>query len=175
MGTLLFLVALVSFSAARPLSLSNTVGSSMILQRDKPLASLWGYAGAGVVVSTTLEDGRVFNSTTGQDGIWRAQLPSMPASSVGMTITFSASGEKAITITDVVIGDVLFCSGQSNMQFSVQMAFNASAELDAIDAFGPFIRVFKAAQSNQDQPQVDVNAATPWTRASKGFAQKKKY
>lgn len=125
-------------------SVSSTVGSSMVLQRDMPTTSLWGLAPAGAVVQATLSSSATpFNATTDASGVWRVALPAFPASGSPVSIAFSTPGETTITISDVLFGDVLLCSGQSNMQLSVQMALNATAELAAIDAFGPMIRVLK--------------------------------
>jgi len=37
-------------------------------------------------------------------------------------------------MVDVLYGDVWFCAGQSNMQFTVASGFNASAEIAAAAA-----------------------------------------
>jgi len=44
-----------------------------------------------------------------------------------------------ITLHDVLFGDVWICSGQSNMQFTVNMIFNASVEIANADKY-PKIR-----------------------------------
>jgi sialate O-acetylesterase len=72
----------------------------------------------------------------------------MPATSIPFNITFSTSGEQNITITDIVIGDVILCSGQSNMQVSLAIAFNATAEIAALDAYGSMIRVMYVGGRN---------------------------
>jgi hypothetical protein len=57
------------------------------------------------------------------------------------------------------------CSGQSNMALSVQMALNSTAELAAIDAFGPSIRFIKVGGSSPT-PQRDIVPAQVWQRVS---------
>jgi len=52
------------------------------------------------------------------------------------------------------------------MQLSIQMSLNATAEIAALDSYGPMVRVFYVAGSGQDQPQADVGASVPWSRAS---------
>ena len=69
-------------------------------------------------------------------------------------------------IEDILFGDVILCSGQSNLQLSVAMGLNATAEIAALDAFGPMVRVFYVAGQGSATPQRDVNAAVKWSRAS---------
>ena len=156
--------------AAAPFTLSATVGSSMVLQRDQPTTSLWGTAAAGTVVKATLSGAGApppALATAGADGVWRASLPALPASAVPINITFTSDGAADVVITDVLVGDVVLCSGQSNMQLSLQMALNATAEIAATDAFGPMMRVFYIADSGQTSPQRDVGAAVRWSRAGR--------
>lgn len=67
-------------------------------------------------------------------------------------------------LSDVLVGDLLLCSGQSNMEFSIGMSLNATAEVAAIDAFGPAIRVATVRGHVQATPMVDFSL--PWSRAS---------
>ena len=106
------LAALAAATGAASLSLSKTLGSHMVLQRDRP-AVVFGFDTPGVVVTTTFGAAKLTN-TTGADGIWRQALP--PTSAGGpYNLTF-ASATGTIAITDVLFGDVWFCGGQSNMQ-----------------------------------------------------------
>jgi sialate O-acetylesterase len=149
------------------LTLSASVGSHMVLQRDAPSTSLWGTAAPGAVVTATLSpSGGAFPSSPADaDGVWRVPLPARPASLIPSNITFSAAGEAPIVITDVLWGDVLLCHGQSNLQLSLAMALNASAEINATAAFGAGIRVLLLGGS-ADAPQRDVGLARAWARAS---------
>jgi sialate O-acetylesterase len=150
------------------LSLSATVSNSMVLQRDVPLSSLWGYSTPGSIVTATLSSsGNSYpSSETGSDGIFRVVLPSLPTTSIPFNVTFSSPGENNITISDIVVGDVILCSGQSNMQVSLQMAFNATAEIAATNAFGSMIRVMYVGGRNSLNPEIDIITSIPWSRAS---------
>ena len=162
------LLPLAFATVASSFTLSATVGSSMVLQRDQPTTSLWGTAAAGTVVTATLSGAGApppARATAGADGVWRAALPALPASAIPVNITFSSAGAADVVITDVLVGDVMLCSGQSNMQLSLQMALNATAEIAATDAFGPMMRVFYVSESGQTSPQRDVGAAVRWSRA----------
>ncbi len=56
---------------------------------------------------------------------------------------------------DVLFGDVWICSGQSNMQFSVQFMFNASIEIANAGQY-PKVRLFTVAQNQSDTPLDEV-------------------
>ena len=56
----------------------------------------------------------------GADGRWSATLPAVTAGGP-YSLTASANGETR-TASDVLIGDVFFCAGQSNMAFSQRQA-----------------------------------------------------
>ena len=93
------------------------------------------------------------------------QIGPIAASSTSYNVTASSAGETA-TLTDVLFGDVWLCSGQSNMQFTVDSAFNATAEVAAAGNF-PLIRLFTAAMIASDTPLTELaQVEEPWSVAS---------
>lgn len=61
---------------------------------------------------------------------------------------------------------VQLCSGQSNMQFTVDSAFNATAEVAAAANF-PYIRLFSAALFASSTPLDELESVMqPWSVAS---------
>ncbi|MFR8081712.1 MAG: hypothetical protein ACLU6Z_08590 [Odoribacter splanchnicus] len=84
-----------------------------ILQRDMPIR-VWGKADKNEVISVAL-NGSVQTAKTGKDGIWRVELPAMKAG--GPYDMQIESAEETIGLTNILIGDVWVCSGQSNMEF----------------------------------------------------------
>jgi hypothetical protein len=109
---MLALVALSRVVSVSALSLSTTVGSHMVIQRDVATLSLWGTAKAGAAVTATLSTGTAFPATAGADGVFRVPLPAMGATTTPFNITFSTAGDPDVTIYDVVVGDVILCSGR---------------------------------------------------------------
>ena len=94
-------------------SLSSTLGSNMVLQRAPQAALVWGFAATGSSIKTTFL-GQSYTSTSDATGIWRQSLPPQAATATPATFSFTSStGEPAITITNVIFGDVYICSGQS--------------------------------------------------------------
>jgi len=82
-------------------------------------AVVWGWAPRGTVVNTTLRGVIHQSSVNSTSGLWRQLLPPQPASLVSVNLTFAAKiggSLQTITLTNILFGEVLFCSGQSNVR-----------------------------------------------------------
>jgi sialate O-acetylesterase len=91
-------------------SLPSFFSNEMVLQRDIA-CPVWGWANPGEKV--TVEFGNQKKTATADDsGCWMVRLDKMKASSEGENLTVSG-----IEITNVLVGDVWICSGQSNMHW----------------------------------------------------------
>lgn len=106
--TVCFLFLLSSASAE--IRLPQLISDGMVLQRDVPI-TIWGWAGPGEKITIKFK-GKNYRVTASGDGLWKTVL--MPASSGG-PYSMILKGKNTITIKDILIGDVWFCSGQSNM------------------------------------------------------------
>jgi hypothetical protein len=100
-------------AAPTTFSISASLGDNMVLQRAPQAATVWGFAAPGTTVKTTFL-GDVYTSTAGADTIWRQALPPQPATTTPATITFTASTGESGSLSNVLFGDVFFCSGQSS-------------------------------------------------------------
>src|ERR1041385_4692399 len=89
-----------------------------VLQRDRPI-KVYGDAPAGAAVTVTIAGNRT-EARAAADGRWSATLPALAAGGP-YTLTAAANGETK-SASDVLVGDVFFCSGQSNMAFSQRQA-----------------------------------------------------
>eukprot|EP01052_Picozoa_sp_SAG31_P004231 SAG31_NODE_174_length_21353_cov_23.387974_1_plen_204_part_00 len=157
--------------AAASFRFSNTHGDHMVLQQAPAKAQVWGFgtAGQSVSVVTTAAGGATpVKATVAADGTWQVALAPVKASVTPVTVT-ATSGTASIALKDVLYGDVWFCSGQSNMQFTVDNGFNASAEVAAAANF-PNIRLFTAGNVPSLTPLTELAAkggvAQPWSIAS---------
>jgi len=104
---------------------------------------VWGFGQSGQKISTQMTDKAPLSTTVGKDGVWRQELPPMPAS-IDLTDISLTDGTTNITIS-VLFGDVYICSGQSNMQYtphSMSGMNNLTAELAAADAYSATIKFF---------------------------------
>lgn len=87
-----------------------------VLQRDKPLP-VWGRADSGEGVTVTLLN-HTAHTTAGSDGRWIVYLDALPATTQGTDLV--VTGKNTVALHDIVVGEVWLCSGQSNMEFSVE-------------------------------------------------------
>jgi len=119
--------------------ISNALGSHMVLQRAPQRANIWGWSSAGDHIVLNLND-TSYNTIAASDGAWNILLDPTAAGGPYTISVSGSSGTKAM-LDDIYFGDVYVCSGQSNMQFTVHSAFNATEEIQAANNF-PLIRVF---------------------------------
>lgn len=135
--------------------LPRIYSDGMVVQRERPL-SLRGLADPGEDVTVKVVKGKKVTVKADADGHWTAQLPPLKT---GKTYTIEV-GDK--TISDVVVGDVLLCSGQSNMELPVSRVTDMFA--DEIAAYrNSEIRQFAVPKEfDFDGERTDVGL-TAWT------------
>lgn len=153
----------ISFSAFAEIKLPQLVSNGMVLQRDTKL-KIWGWAAPGEKVALTF-NGKKGSATTGADGKWLINLPAMKA---GGPFTMTIKGSNTITLSDILLGDVWFCSGQSNMVLRME-AVKEKYPQDVATADFPQIRNFyvrnvaDVAKIHDDLPAAKWVATTPTT------------
>ena len=144
------------------LSVPHFFSDHMVIQRERA-ASIWGKADAGADVTVTFK-GKSASTKAGADGRWRAQLDTGAADSAGAVLTVSAGADK-VEIKDVLVGEVWFASGQSNMFYTM----NRSPEYTGLIAESkhPALRMFNAPLVTAAEDQEDIEgswqASTPET------------
>ena len=137
----------------------------MVFQQGAPLV-LWGFAPANAAVRVTfanLTGGGAADAT----GFWRVTLPPLGASGPH-TVQVLVVGSPATnaTLTDVHVGTVLFCSGQSNTSGAttpLSFCFNSTAS-EAEAASFPLVRLFTVGEQEQsgDLPPLQQLGFTPY-------------
>jgi sialate O-acetylesterase len=136
----------------------------MVLQQRSRVA-LWGTARPHALVKVTVSwDHRVYSVGVAADSSWRVMV-NTPAAGGPYTITLD-DGRKLV-LSDVLIGEVWVCSGQSNMEMPVkgfknQPVLNANGLL--LDAANPAIRLFRQERAASRGPERDCKA-TGWEAA----------
>ena len=145
-----------SLHAAEPqpaFRMASIFTDHMVLQRDQPLP-VWGWAAPGRPV--TVEVGpHSARTRTNAEGRWRLTLPSLESGKGPLTMTVKA-GDETIRLTDILVGEVWLCSGQSNMEMTVYQSADGKAEIKA--ANHPNIRLFNIPRPTAmaSDPQDDV-------------------
>jgi sialate O-acetylesterase len=131
-----FLVVYLSQPVYSQVKLPRLVRDSMILQRDTRL-KIWGWASAGEKINVKFNR-KTYKATTDPAGKWSVTLPAMKA---GGPFTMDISGKNKITLKEILVGDVWFCSGQSNMVHQIGI-HRERYESDIANANYPMIRHF---------------------------------
>ena len=111
-------------------------GDHMVLQQWATLP-VWGKASPGEKVTVTVGTS-TGNATTGTDGKWRVDLQPLKASKDPVTIT--VTGSNTLTFSDVLVGDVWVCSGQSNMEYGINSTTKAKEDIPKANR--PMLRLF---------------------------------
>ena len=156
----LALLAVTLASAAHAVRLPAVLGNHMVLQREAA-APLWGWGDPGEQITVTPSWRDVATKTVvGADGRWQVRIPT-PAAGGPYKITIA--GNHTITLRDVMIGEVWVCSGQSNMEWSINHGIQ-DGEVEAAAADFPRIRIFDVPHTTAVEPAVDVDAR--WHRVT---------
>lgn len=108
--------AIPSGALAQALGLGPLVSDGAVFQRGKPV-TVTGTAAPGSKVEVRLGEA-MRNVTADSEGAWQAEFPAMEAAT-GLALTAS-SGGATLTASNLAVGDVFLCSGQSNMQWSMR-------------------------------------------------------
>lgn len=155
-----------AFSGTPGFGLAPVFTDHAVLQRDKPVA-IWGHAAPGAHVDLHLNAGdHTVASVSGladAAGAFSLSLPQTPAGGP-YTLSFTDSGGHQQTLSDILIGDVWLCSGQSNMEFALKAASSgANAVASAAD---PDLRIFNVTRRSEAAPVLDFTAPTQWRVSS---------
>lgn len=129
--------------------LPSLIKSNMVLQQ-KSEAVFWGWAAPAEEVTVTNSWSRdTIKTHTDGNAHWKLKFKT-PAAGGPYTITVQASN--TIQLTNVLIGEVWICAGQSNMEWSASKGMkDAKAELAHADH--PNIRLFTVAKNASASPQ----------------------
>ncbi|MCG3150360.1 MAG: hypothetical protein PCFJNLEI_03843 [Verrucomicrobiae bacterium] len=141
---LLCLLTATTHAAIQPHGLFSNGG---VLQQGVEVP-VWGTANTGDKVTVKFQGQEV--STVAQDGRWLVKLQPLKP---GGPFTMSIADRE---ITDLHVGEVWVCSGQSNMEWPLQKTTNAAAAIAG--ANDPLLRVLTVPATFIAEPQLDINA-----------------
>lgn len=138
--------------ACADVTLPPLISDNAVLQQGR--AAVWGKADPGEKVTVTLGKTSA-RATAGPDGQWRVELKGLlPGEAGAMTV----EGKNRLTVRNVAVGDVWFCSGQSNMEMHVAKGswrkdggvLDAESEIAA--ANHPLLRSFNVPRVSSETP-----------------------
>lgn len=111
---LLLLSASASIAAAdQKLELAAPFTDNMILQRQSAVP-VWGFASPGTKVTVEFA-GQKTSAVADKNGDWMVKLGPLEASSAERSLKVTNTKSESITLGGVLVGEVWFSSGQSNM------------------------------------------------------------
>lgn len=164
-------VAVATIPVQAKITLAPIFTDHAVLQRDRDVA-IWGLAEPGRKIAVAFF-GNEAKTVAGSDGRWRVMLPAMPASREPHTLKVTESRDgwlfdettDSVEISDVLVGEVWFCSGQSNMEcplWGSHVHFrDRKGVLEASLASLPEIRLAVVERALSAEPKFD--AKVDWT------------
>jgi sialate O-acetylesterase len=161
----LFAIASACFLAASaraqsPLTLAPLFGEHGVVQRDVPV-KVWGTATAKEDVTVTFA-GRATTARADASGRWMATLPAVSAGGPYVLDVRATSGA-ALSVPDMLVGDVYVCSGQSNMELAV--AQSAGGGFVASRSANDQIRLISIGHAGRPAPAAAFDAPATWQPA----------
>lgn len=131
-----FLALGMSVRAQDKPAMNKLFSDHMVLQRDIPVP-VWGTAKPGTKVTVAFGK-QEKTAEADKDRNWMVKLDAMKASSEPAELTVAAStNTPPLKIADILVGDVYLCSGQSNMEWTMN---RIRADEDKAKADFPGIR-----------------------------------
>ena len=142
----------------------------MMMQRDVP-TKIWGYDLVGSLEGQLLcqVEGKTVThklvTVRSNDGVWETELPSQPAATV---CDLQATSEtEDLVLTDIMFGDIWFCSGQSNMEMAMEYIMNSTEEIKASASFTTIrYAVIKNTVSTTPDLDADLPLQQSWSDPS---------
>ncbi|MBO9673885.1 MAG: sialate O-acetylesterase [Sphingobacteriaceae bacterium] len=148
---LLFAILLINEKACADVKLPQLIANRMVLQRNINL-KIWGWANPNEKVKLSFNN-RHFETITGSNGQWLIRLPKMKA---GGPYTMTIAGQNLITLTDILVGDVYFCAGQSNMVLAMERLKENYPEEVEHDNFPQIRNFFVPTKADVSQESTDL-------------------
>ena len=149
-------VVMVSIAVVEPtypnIILPSMLGSNRVLQRNQPIP-VWGWGPAGQIISVSLSSGQSTSTVVNVDGTWETILPSMAATNGPLSMIVSTVGS-SVTLTNLAVGDVWLCSGQSNMGWRLQFTDGGPEEMAL--ANHPMLRHFYTSKHPTNTPMNNI-------------------
>ena len=150
--------------------LPRILNSNMVLQQDMQVA-LWGWGAPNDVISITSGWGEMATATVDTDGNWSTKIQTPKAiagQAPAYTLTF-AGANNTVALSNILIGDVWLCSGQSNMLVSLGASTNSATEVAVANY--PTLRYISAGDDTAPGPNVQNNSVSgTWTVCSPSTA-----
>ena len=146
----ILVVIFSAFFVQAETKLPSILGSHMVLQQGEK-CPIWGWDDSDKQITVEFA-GQKHTAKVADGGRWEVHLDPMKANAKGQTLTIRGSSK--LELTDVLVGEVWLCSGQSNMEWRVVQSANSKEEI--ANANHPLIRHIKIPHKLSPKPQDNV-------------------
>jgi len=158
---LLNMICAAAAAAQSPSLLNELFQDHGVLQRDRPIA-VWGQAHGGELVTVSLAGSSV-RAQADASGRWSATLPAMSAGGPLVLAALGSSGSQQ-SVSDILLGDVFLCSGQSNMELDLSRVGDSRAEIS--NSANSSIRMLSVAHDDSPTPLPAFRHPVAWQIAA---------
>ncbi|WP_372937927.1 sialate O-acetylesterase, partial [Seonamhaeicola sp.] len=160
------LVLIITPGYSQSLQPSTLFSNNMVLQQGMDVP-VWGTAAPNEKITVSFAN-QIKTTTANNEGKWMLKLSPLKATKIPTDMVISGSTE--VKISNIVVGEVWICSGQSNMQFNV----NQVPEIKALIPFANNIRSFEVKRTvsyNEEENAIGKWKTThPSSAVAFGFA-----
>src|SRR5690349_23083082 len=143
---------IATFGLQAELRLPALFSDNMVLQQGMPVP-VWGWADDGEAITVKFR-GQTVTATTMNLG-WSLKL--RPLKAGGPDVLTVSTKSKTIEFKNVLVGEVWVCSGQSNMEWPLRMAYQPEDDIAA--ANNPQIRLFLVPKNRTECPTTVIKAS----------------
>lgn len=137
-------------------TVNSLFNDHMVLQQKKRIP-IWGKGTVNEHVTVSLLKENILiafvETTVDKNGEWRIVFNELSA---GGPFTLFIQGQNSIEISDVLVGEVWLCSGQSNMEYTLETVSNGIGEIKSANY--PLIRAITVPRLSTNVPQKEINA-----------------
>jgi sialate O-acetylesterase len=146
-------LAVVSGLSAE-IRLPNILGDHMVIQQQKPIR-IWGWAIPKEQINLIFETHKIQTSAD-EKGQWEVTLEPMKADGQPKQMIIEGFLSQTVVLTDILLGEVWVCSGQSNMQWSMLQTQSPTPEIQRADH--PQLRLYYVPRKFSTIPLEDIEA-----------------
>lgn len=150
---LLLIFSSLTISTAN-VKLPSIFDNNMVLQRDIEIP-VWGKADPKEKITILFKDQKR-TVVTDKNGVWMVKLS---PESAGGPFTLTVKGKNEVVFTNVLVGDVWICSGQSNMEWPLFNTLESGKEIR--NSENNRIRLITVEKAVSFEPENDING-TGW-------------
>ncbi|MFD1629872.1 sialate O-acetylesterase [Pseudopedobacter beijingensis] len=158
------ILLLLSRISSAEIIFPSIIGNGMVLQQQFK-APLWGESNPGKKITIiTSWDNKSYQTVSDQKGLFKITVNTPGA---GGPYSISFNDGKEIKLSDVYIGEVWVCSGQSNMELPVRGSgddFVLNSKQEILNAENKHIRLFRVDRYSTPMARTHSNGA--WQEAN---------